>query len=198
MPFSLRIEAVRGSYRPTPSVSIDDLRPRRPQKLLHSLNNGGEPRCIDESRLDSIFEVWWPKLEQLLAPFLTDAGQPEKSKQAKEPGGQSEILEELLELARNQQKLLNSPETLMPPRYLEHVLRGIAAVGDISPMAFADLESGWRRLRDIATGLKEGEALPAAALNELIRELDKPIEHILEKAGPRAFPRRLRRVRDEP
>jgi hypothetical protein len=155
-------------------------------KLLHSVNNSIEPRCIDESRLDSVFNVWWPELQQNLNPLLAmqDSSHREStnSTDSKAAAGPSVILEELLDLARNQQKLLNSPEILLPPPYLESVLRrSPLLLEDMSPEAIDDLARTTQRLKELSAGLKEGEQIPAAVFRELVNELQRPIDYILRR-----------------
>jgi hypothetical protein len=158
-------------------------------KLLHSLNNSAEPRCIDEARLDGVFEVWWPRLKEALDPHLLSSAAPvppEASPKAPKVGGdQSEILEEILELARNQHKLLNSPEMILPPPYLEQVLSRMSFRDDINPEAVEELYVRWRRLREITGGLKEGEAVPREALAELLSQLENPIEYLFRRTRSR-------------
>jgi hypothetical protein len=158
-------------------------------KLLHSMNCAAETKCIDEGRLDSVFGVWWPKLKESLDPLLHEASKAshaaEKGQPASNQAGQNEILEELLDLARNQQKLLNSPESLLPPPYLEQLVRSVNQFADVSPMALADLERSWKMLSDFLKGLKEGEPIPSNILNDMVEEMGPPILYILRRAGPR-------------
>jgi hypothetical protein len=100
-------------------------------KLLLSLNNRIEERDrLEDSLLRKSFNVWWPQLqEQLDAVDEKNEGE-QGDKPEKKEGITREaltnyavILEELLELARNQQKLLRSPEDLLPPSYVEFILR---------------------------------------------------------------------------
>jgi hypothetical protein len=173
-------------------------------KLLHSLNNSSEPRCIDETRLDGVFDVWWPKLQETLDPLLvgsTIPSQPsEKSRERRPAGGQSEILEELLDLARNQQKLLNSPEMLLPPGYFENILaQSVIRRPDISTDAVEDLFMNWRRLGKIVTEIKEDEPVPRAPLIEILERLRVPIEYLVHRTGARVpFMRRPRKPTEEP
>jgi hypothetical protein len=92
-------------------------------RLITSINRRLEPKDkLDDTLLSKSFDVWWPQLREQL-----DALPPEDDQQSlvlrAEATNKDAILEELLELARNQQKLLRSPESLLPPDYLEFVLR---------------------------------------------------------------------------
>lgn len=107
-------------------------------KLMQSINN----RLQDRERLDDVllrksFDVWWPQLEEQLDALTAQAEKPAGEKGAKRDASargalqdSTGILEELLELARSQQKLLRSPEDLLPPAYLEFALRHSRRVGD--------------------------------------------------------------------
>jgi hypothetical protein len=165
-------------------------------KLLHSLNNAGESRCIEEARLDSVLKVWWSQLQERLDHLLPEAAAPttneKKTKSAKGTGEQSEILEELLELTRNQQKLLNSPEAILPPAYLDHVFSRYRRYRDrdgINPAAIADLERSWESARAAATKALRAESDDdnPRLLAELISLMEPPIRYILrtEKHRPR-------------
>jgi len=171
-------------------------------KLLHSLNNSAEPRCIDETRLDGVFEVWWPKLKESLDPHLLPPAipvPPEVSQKApKASGDQSEILEEILELARSQHKILNSPEIILPPNYLAQVVSRASFRHGIHPDVLEDLFMGWRRLRDVVNGLKEDDVVPRDVVADLLERLERPIEYVLARTRPHEPIRRPRRTVEEP
>jgi len=89
-------------------------------KLVHSINKRLEDaKRLSEEQIQRSFEVWWPALQAQLdqIPSNPDPARG-RSTEAKDS---SEILEELLELARNQQRLLVSPENVLSrsPEFLE-------------------------------------------------------------------------------
>jgi hypothetical protein len=93
-------------------------------KLLVSLNGAmNDNERLDEASLKKSFEVWWPELEKA----LNAVPEVEEKTKAPEKGSkfaQTEaILEEILELARSQQRILRSPQELLPRDYLDYVLR---------------------------------------------------------------------------
>lgn len=79
------------------------------KKLLKTLNKAcGEEKLTDE-RLDKAFDVWYPTLEE----ELNKIQEPETISESTENNNESpsnEILEEILELSRLNQKLLRSPD----------------------------------------------------------------------------------------
>lgn len=80
------------------------------KKLLKTLNKAcGDDKLTDE-RLDKAFEVWYPPLEKELKNIqIPEDIVKSKNKQNIEPTN-NEILEEILELSRLNQKLLRSPD----------------------------------------------------------------------------------------
>lgn len=166
-------------------------------KLLHSLNMVGESPCLDEARLESIFEVWWPKLQEALTHLagepLAKVGSEKGSAAPKKQRSEREILEEILDLARNSQKVLNSPQSLLPPDYVEFLFRraGIRESGRDVPLAvYDDLLTAWRRLRDISRGCAESESVPSLQVLELCRALEEPMAHVILQRPDRCRPSR--------
>jgi len=82
------------------------------KKLLLSLNNACGPETLTDERLEKAFSVWYPTLEEQLNTLLQN--KPVTPVVDKEEGpidSSSEILEEILDLTRNNQKLLRNPES---------------------------------------------------------------------------------------
>ena len=80
------------------------------KKLLKTLNKAcGEDKLTDE-RLEKAFKVWYPTLEAELKKIQPSkkAEKPEEQPAHESPG--NEILEEILELSRLNQKLLRNPD----------------------------------------------------------------------------------------
>ena len=99
-------------------------------KLVKSLNKRIEDgHRLSEDQVRRAFDVWWPQLDTSLklipeAPSTPKTGAPEDKT--------SFILEELLELARRQHRILNDPQALLPPGYIEQLFG--------SPVLGVDLE----------------------------------------------------------
>ena len=74
------------------------------KKLLKTLNKAcGEDKLTDE-RLDKAFEVWYPTLEEELKKIEPVAKEEKQEKKQKQEIPNNEILEEILELSRLNQK----------------------------------------------------------------------------------------------
>ena len=91
------------------------------KKLLLSLNKSCGESSLKEELLAKTFDVWWPKLEEDLNKIKVEEGDIKENKE--EHNLKNEILEEILELTRTNQKILRSPEILLPPDYFEFIYR---------------------------------------------------------------------------
>lgn len=81
------------------------------KKLLHTLNKACGDNGISEAMLDKAFEVWYPTLEKELNA-LHDINDDSDEEHGTEVDVQaSAIIEEILELSRDNQKLLRNPDT---------------------------------------------------------------------------------------
>ncbi len=78
------------------------------KKLVKTLNKACGEQSITDARLEKAFEVWFPTLEEELNKLKDIADEPKKSDE--QNGYSSEILEEILDLSRNNQKLLRNPD----------------------------------------------------------------------------------------
>ncbi len=82
------------------------------KRLLNTFNNAIEGGKLAPDALDEAFDMWWPRLQERLDPL------EQQAKQLTEPQPQpvgvtnDELLKEILELAREQGRLLRSPGTL--------------------------------------------------------------------------------------
>lgn len=90
------------------------------RKLVKTINKACGEEQLKEDRLDKTFEVWYPNLESELTKIKPVAKETSAKKTEK---GYQEILEEILELTRINQKILRSPEIVLPPEYVRQVLK---------------------------------------------------------------------------
>jgi hypothetical protein len=75
-------------------------------KLIQSVNRASGNEALDETRLLRSFEMWWPQLEETLSNLVEALDDTTIVEQPSQPVSQEEILEELLELAREQSRSL--------------------------------------------------------------------------------------------
>jgi hypothetical protein len=87
-------------------------------KLVKSINNRvSDGEKLKEEMLTKAFEVWWPQLDLQMKDIRPVEEDATKNK-AQQKDKSAVILEELLDLTRAHQKLLNNPPALLPPDYL--------------------------------------------------------------------------------
>lgn len=79
------------------------------KKLIHTLNKACGENGISETMLDKAFEVWYPTLECDLNK-LKDYEEDVPEKLTQEDVHTTQIIEEILELSRDNQKLLRNPD----------------------------------------------------------------------------------------
>lgn len=190
--FEVRRSEIQGPILQFQSTTFekDDVK-----KLVHGLNKAEDSNSLEETRVDQVFDVWWPKLEEALSRVETatpSEEKPSKGNRSRQPS--SEILEELLELLRQQHRLLNSPEELVPRRYFVSIIeRYLELIPDHHPV-YSDLERTWRELESIISTFEAEDDIPVSVVKELYAKLERPIGYILRRPYGRA--RRLRRLSD--
>ena len=116
-------------------------------KLLSTINLACGESGISTSILDKAFEVWWPSLEEQLKKVemkKDNSNTPSSSKLPKK----EDIMEELLELSRRNQRLLSRPEELLPAGYLEQIIRS-AINNRIPEQLFQGIQMNYALLSEI-------------------------------------------------
>lgn len=88
-------------------------------KLLKTLNKACDEDQLPDERLDEAFEVWWPSLKKSLNELKGREGEAKKVIDKNDPIENSEILEEILDLTRINQKLLRNPGNDLPKMITE-------------------------------------------------------------------------------
>lgn len=80
------------------------------KKLIKTLNKACAEDGISESRLEQTFDVWYPILEEKLTALKDQSSTEKEDKEMDNAIHSSEMIEEILELSRDNQKLLKSPD----------------------------------------------------------------------------------------
>jgi len=153
------------------------------RKLVRSLNDAAGEQAMEENRVDEIFEVWWPRLEEKLGAIdATPATKPAERRSTED------MVSEVLELARVQQSVLHNPEQLLPPEYLNFAIGRDRA--RVEPQVIMDLHDGWQRLEyAVYGGPPDSEAIPEDVIAAVAR-LGGPITYLLREFRPAAGRRR--------
>lgn len=158
------------------------------RKLIQSLNNAlPAPGQLDDAALSEIFDVWWPRLKLKLDPLLAEASSTPPPSTAAPTRSSQQILEEMLDLLRNQQKILSDPQVLLPPHYLAQAI-GIS--GSSSDAAYSDaiqlFHAYTMELRSKLSEIPEATQVP----RELVADFLERSEELLARIPP---PRQIRR-----
>ena len=80
------------------------------KKMIKSLNKACGDMSIQETRLDKAFEVWYPTLEEGLNKIKGKREVINSNEKQEKNSISAKILEEILDLSRDNQKLLRTPD----------------------------------------------------------------------------------------
>ncbi|MCK2020518.1 TIR domain-containing protein [Peribacillus frigoritolerans] len=133
------------------------------RKLIKSINKAAGDQGLEETRLYSVFEVFWPVLETKLNNVLLEGSTAQENNGSKvnqeiERNNPNEpILEELLELSRSQQKLLNSPNDLIPTNYFKSQIMDIFEEVTLMMRTSNDIQEIRQLTRSINRNIRELE-----------------------------------------
>lgn len=118
-------------------------------KLVFSLNNATGDEKLDEQKLKTTFELWYDKLKNNLDPLLKESSIKKTQKEVKENphSNSSEVVEEILELTREQFKILRNPEMILPPNYIKSIMKEENIKNIVDIRVLRDLEIGLRELK---------------------------------------------------
>ena len=188
--------------------------PSSPRNRPHpqSINIACAPEGLEDARLEKSFDVWWPELERQLNEIQEAAAilQIQPVPVVPLPSElTSRVLEEILELTRNNHKLLRDPAALLPADYMQHVLRrtprrdesGVEIrgfEGRIHPDALKEIVEIYRETLKFFGHVKADlEPHPGyAEMHSLLRRMDAPLRYISREMGLR-LPREALGGKDE-
>jgi TIR domain len=145
------------------------------KKLVKSINEACGELALPEGRLEEVFEVWWNRLKEKLDEVETVKAPPRAPSRT-----QDDILAEVLELVRGQEKTLADPTQLFPPDYVELIMGNARRHPDISNAALQDLDQGWSRVLRLLADHTGTEDVPLD-VTEALYALDPPIQHIIRR-----------------
>ncbi|BDC93198.1 TIR domain-containing protein [Treponema bryantii] len=145
-------------------------------KLIKSINQANIEKPLDEALIDKSFDLWWPKFKEELDKIEIK----ENSKTKKTQNKTDSVLEEILELSRRNQRLLNNPERLLPQEYLEMIVnrnRSYSGVRTYNHPVFRDLFLNYHELEDLVI---QKLNLNPDITEENIKEIFEPLRRLGE------------------
>ena len=106
-------------------------------QLLQSINNSQE-KALSEEKLKASFEAFWPNFERHISetPETVKISKEEKKSQSKI---NSESIDEILQLLRNQSAIISDPRKILPIDYFEYVMRTIPHTGSDIEEIFGEI-----------------------------------------------------------
>lgn|SRR5690606_1474077 len=183
--FDIKRSEIKGPILQFQSTIIDEA---DILKLVKTINKACGDEQLKEERLVKAFEVWYPKLEEELSKIES----PEIDEQVAKPveNRNTEILEEILELSRSNQRILTSPDSILPPDYLDYILNKSRNLGrsldsmNEQTMILRDLDHSISRLYEMTSIYKsEGRVVDEEYEHMLlrIREMSDYLQNINRK-----------------
>ncbi|BAU28213.1 TIR domain-containing protein [Aneurinibacillus soli] len=150
------------------------------KKLIDGINKACDLQGLDSLRLDKVFEMWWPALKEELDNLLVNSDDYLISDEKENSGEINSMLEEVLELTRNQQKLLRSPHDILPPEYLAKVI-GELSPSTVHPGAIADLRRGLTIGEALIKKYEETREMDINEFQHMLRMLRRPLVHLTKR-----------------
>ena len=129
------------------------------KKLVKTINSAGEESKLEDSILDGVFDMWWPRLEEQVQKILND----HKDSAPDEHRSERDMLEEVLELTRLSTRRIRY-ESGFP---IEIVMDLVESIGELT------------------LALEHGELERA---HMITRRLEKPISYLC-KRNPELYER---------
>lgn len=154
------------------------------KKLVIAINKASGDSALKDDLLEKTFDKWWPDLETKLQSFKTSSDDIV----AVEKAPQDDLMEKILEVVRNTQRLLSAPEQLLPTDYLLNIVQlankqfkpeRVQRFLPIIEQIIRRLQDDVLRIERIAEkgGLLE-ESDDSLQLREVISEMERSLEEL--------------------
>jgi hypothetical protein len=172
-------------------------------KLIVSINNSqDESDKLDELRLKKVFDVWWSQLNDQLNVLHNTKSDKKDERHKESTEEHNAILEELLDLARNQQKILRSPEVVLPPEYINRIVELSQREPNVLNVrlldVIRDLRARYDRVLERVEDIKKAESVHPEhirLLDESIVDMGDVIRHLHRRMrDPRFSSREISRT----
>lgn len=157
-------------------------------KLIKSINSTNDVDTLPEQRLNRYFEGWWPSLEKDLQKIEETEGLTESEKQddfQQTCNVQAKLLEEILELTRNNHKILRDPSAIMPIDYIKNAIQTAPPTPHFAHAAAArDVQGYYDELIElIRSGMSEAPHTPLLSeIYSIVKRMEAPISFFARKS----------------
>lgn len=149
------------------------------RKLAHSLRAADSDCRVTDQRLDEIFDVWWPKLEEKLSALARREKAGSESKK-KSRDISDDILEQILELTRQNTRSIAQQEKILFDS-LRSQLDGRVRLAGLDPdhPVFYDVA----RSAETILVLASHSPIESMELSSAAAKLDAALRYLFEKLG---------------
>ncbi len=158
------------------------------KKLVHTINSVCQSESLELRRLDTVIDMWWPRLEEELNRLLKELKTQQKSEEKEvvvsQQNESSEILEEILELTRRQQKILSSPDQVLPPDYIQYIF-GKMNFNKVNMGALRALDRSLLSAKVEILERNEDEMMPVNEIKSLFEKIYEPAKYIIRNSMQR-------------
>ena len=89
-------------------------------KLIKGINNSSEV-SVDEKILETSYNALWETINNDINKIISEYRPADIKKEKNSVGQSSQVIEELVQLVRSQNMLLNTPQALLPPEYIRQL-----------------------------------------------------------------------------
>lgn len=152
-------------------------------KLVNTINKACGEEKLKDDRLEKAFDVWYPKLEENLNAIAKPI---ESSKEEVKSENNLEILEEILELSRSNQRILTTPDSILPIDYLNYAFSKTDKLSNEKSselshrilMHLEDLQMTNLKIKDLATLYINEEKIPDEEFQILVLRQEENIEYL--------------------
>ena len=145
-------------------------------QLLGSINSNSDGESIGDSVLSCTYNGLWSQFSNELEIAKADTGDADTDKEPTETDVQSTI-EEMLQLLRSQQRLLNSPSDLLPPEYIASIL-GLRPSIKNQDKVYRSMKNRQRDLKIAAKSLRSLQEQIEAGVDPSSPELVQKISNL--------------------
>jgi hypothetical protein len=151
-------------------------------KLLKSINASCTAAAMDDSKIESVIDVWWPKIAsrlELIGALKPNSGETkldESDASGPIADDHATKISMILDLLIQQSRLLNSPDELFPASWYRRVAR-VSGI-DMQNPAIRDLVSAYVRLDDILDSNPDRKPISFEELDSIRQHMMRPIKYI--------------------
>ncbi|MCP4614465.1 MAG: hypothetical protein GY845_37780 [Planctomycetes bacterium] len=168
------------------------------KKLVVSINKRlPENDHLSDTQLNRAYDVWWPHLSSELEKLSYQKGEEQKKGKTSKTITTS-MVEEIIEILRQQQRVLNDPESLVPSKHIYQAVKGAPSEssGHLSVKNITSIRGNiFRSLRILTSFFKENPDIVDSKIMVTMVRLYKQYNRLRthDNLSPRSIPKIFRK-----